>query len=117
VTHRIVWPITVLLGLIILAIGISNAPAQRRPDTPVYIPPMSGRFAVAHATATTFIILDTATGKLYKAGEADLLKASEMPKVGMIVPMPFPAPTDKAKVRPIIDKEKAAPIPKEKKKE
>ncbi len=80
--HRIVWPITALVGLIILAVGISTVPAQPGMGM-MYGMPQVGRFVVAHASEKQIIILDTTTGKLYKATDADFKKASEMPKVEM----------------------------------
>jgi hypothetical protein len=114
VTHRIVWPIAALLGLIVLVVGISNVPAQRFGGGAMYspYPPQPGRFAVAHATATRVIILDTATGKLYRATEDDFSKMSDLPKFGM-PPGPFPGPFDKDKDKPgpgrFIDKAKDRP--------
>jgi hypothetical protein len=82
--HRIVWPLAALLGLVILAIWISNIPAQpgRPPAGMPGFAGMPGRFAVAHANDKQIIILDTATGKLYRATDKDILKYSELPKTG-----------------------------------
>jgi hypothetical protein len=114
VTHRIVWPIAALLGLIVLVVGLSNVPAQRfRPGggMPDFPPSQPGRFAVAHASATRVLILDTATGTLYRATEDDFKKMSEMPRFGG--PMPLPGPFDKDKDRPgrFVDKAKDKPGP------
>jgi hypothetical protein len=81
VVRRIVWPITALVGLVILAVGISTVPAQPRPGMGGMMFGQTGRFAVAHASDKQIIILDTTTGKLYKATESDYLKASAIPKV------------------------------------
>ena len=110
-THRIVWPITVLFGLLLLAVGIGSVPAQRQPGAPFWggMPPQPRRFAVAHATATKVIILDTATGKLYRGNEDDFLKLSESPKVGVAMPTPFPR-TDKDRAPRVKD----APSPRPK---
>jgi hypothetical protein len=82
VVRRIVWPITALVGLVILAVGISTVPAQ--PGVPMYgMAGQVGRFVVAHASEKQVIILDTTTGKLYRATDSDFKKASELPKVGM----------------------------------
>ena len=79
--HRIVWPVAGLLGLVLLAVGISTVPAQVRP-MPFLAPRQVGRFVVAHATEKQIIILDTTTGKLYKAGRDDFQKYSDLPKIG-----------------------------------
>jgi hypothetical protein len=81
VVRRIVWPITALVGLVILAVGISTVPAQPRPGMGGMMFGQVGRFAVAHASDKQIIVLDTTTGKLYKATESDYLKASAIPKV------------------------------------
>jgi hypothetical protein len=76
-----VWPITALVGLVILAVGISTVPAQPQPGMSGMMFGQVGRFVVAHASEKEIIILDTTTGKLYRATDSDFKKASELPKV------------------------------------
>jgi hypothetical protein len=92
VIHRIVWPITALLGVIVLAIGINNVVGQRPPGLGGYspYPPPVGRFVVAHANENRIIILDTGTGKLYKATENDFGKMSDLPRFATPTPMTYP---------------------------
>lgn len=110
-THRVVWPITILVGLVILVAGISNMQAQLPGSgMGMMMPPQPGRFVVAYGSATKVIILDTGTGKLYAAGEKDFAKASELPKFGM-PGMRFPRPPkDKEIVPRLIDKDKPPPV-------
>jgi hypothetical protein len=91
-TPRIVWPITALLGLVILIVGISNVPAQRPQVREGFGhgPQPHGRFVVAHASAGQVLILDSATGKVYRARQNDFLPMSELPRPGGFMPMPFP---------------------------
>jgi hypothetical protein len=118
VSHRIVWPITVLVGLVILVVGISSMSAQRPQPGGSFInlPPQTGRFVVAHASADKVLVLDSVTGKIYRVTESDFKKASEMPKVGMPM-MPFNPFTDKDRGRrpkdlgPPLQRDKAAPPP------
>jgi hypothetical protein len=94
VNPRIVWPVVALLGLVFLAIGISTVLAQWPPQQNFFgVQP--GRYSVAHATAKEIVILDTGTGKLYKATESDFLKYSELRKDK---PAPRQPPPDKDKL-------------------
>jgi hypothetical protein len=86
--HRILWPAVGVLGLLALAFVIGSAYAQRIVGgggaAGVGIGPFGpvpGRFMVAHASAEAVLILDTATGQVYKAVPKDFKKASELPKV------------------------------------
>lgn len=115
--HRIMWPLAALLGFAIFVMAISQVPAQPRPG--MFNPfVQSGRFVVAHATEKQVIILDTGTGKLYKATSADFQKYSELPKMEMPYPV-FPdkdkGPKD-LKRPPLPDKDKKTEKDKEKKK-
>jgi Cys-tRNA synthase (O-phospho-L-seryl-tRNA:Cys-tRNA synthase) len=80
----VVWPIAAVVALGIVVLGIATVEAQRAEgDRAAFVPaPHAGRFVVAHALAERIVILDTATGQLYVAGEKDMKKFSEMPKVG-----------------------------------
>jgi hypothetical protein len=79
--RRIVWPVAGVLGLAVLVLSISGLPAQRPINMPT--PGLhSGRFVVAHATPTRVIILDSATGQVYAAGERDFKPMSELPRPG-----------------------------------
>ncbi len=80
---RIVWPITALLGLAVVVLGWSHLSAQRLPERPLAFMagPQVGRFVVAHALAERIVILDTATGQLYVAGERDMKRFTELPRL------------------------------------
>jgi hypothetical protein len=75
----------------VLLFSIGVVPAQR-PPIPMMpgFPPQPGRFVVAHATDKRIVVLDTATGRLYKAGEDDLKKMSDLPKLEGGFAPPFP---------------------------
>jgi hypothetical protein len=108
-----VWPVAGLLGLAILAVCFSTLPAQQREPMPPWMmmPGQTGRYVVAHASEKQIVILDTTSGKLYKATSEDYRKYSELPKMEM--PRPFLPDKDKIerpKDRPVRDKER----PKEK---
>jgi hypothetical protein len=86
--QTVVWPIAAVVALGVVVLGIATVEAQRDGDRgrggmdhPAHAP-HSGRFVVAHALAERIVILDTATGQLYVAGEKDMKKFSEMPKIG-----------------------------------
>jgi hypothetical protein len=84
--HRVVWPIVALLAIGLVVLSINSVSAQRdgdrgRPMERMGSAPHAGRFVVAHALAERIVILDTATGQLYVAGEKDMKKVSELPKV------------------------------------
>jgi hypothetical protein len=79
--HRVVWPIAGVLGLAVLVVGITNLSAQRPVNVPGTAPP-AGRFVVADAGEDAVLILDSATGQVYRAQEKDFKKMSELPKVG-----------------------------------
>lgn len=94
--HRIVWPIVGVLGLLALLIAFNTTSAQPKPGmtwVPPGIAPPSGRFTVAYHSEKTIVVLDTATGKLYKATDKDFLPLSKLPKLeGGMVPMPAVPP-------------------------
>jgi hypothetical protein len=83
---RFMWPGAAVVALGIVVLGIATVEAQRGGfDRPAPAPvPHAGRFVVAHALAERIVILDTATGQLYVAGEKDMKKFSELPKVATI---------------------------------
>jgi hypothetical protein len=66
-----------VIAVIGLVIAISTTPAQPGGFGGFR---MSGRFVVAHATATQVLILDTTTGSIFKAGEKDFKAYSELAK-------------------------------------
>src|SRR5262249_56312639 len=83
VQSRIIWPVAGIIALVVVVLAVSLSGAQR-PERPVLpgmggMLPMQGRFVVAHASATQVLILDTTTGKVYKAGEKDFKPMSELP--------------------------------------
>jgi len=117
--QRYLWLFGGLTALLIVAVTYRETPAQRMP----FFGGQVGRFVVAHATDKQIVILDTTTGKLYKATEKDFAKFSDLPKQEpMDFPIPiFPGERDKgpAKDRPRErdkekDKEKAPARDKEK---
>ena len=121
--RRFLWPLGGLLALVILAASFSHTPAQRGPMQ-FFGGGQVGRFVVAKTGddkgAPYVIILDTTSGKLYKATEKDFLKYSELPKVEpMDFQLPFfdkdKGPKDKAP--PPKDKEELKDKGKEKKDE
>jgi hypothetical protein len=78
--QRIVWLVVGGLALVALWALIKPASAQR--DGGFGFPLLrAGRFTVAHASADAVLVLDTATGKVYKAGKDDFKKMSELPKI------------------------------------
>jgi len=102
-SHRFLWPVGGVLALLVLAVSFNSTPAQRTPAIPIFGGQV-GRFTVAHAGEKQIIILDTTSGKLYKATEKDFQKYSELPKTeGLEIPLPF---LDK-------DKRKDGPRPKD----
>lgn len=78
---RIVWSVVGGLVLVGLAVVIGSSYAQRPGVgfSPFGAP--AGRFAVAHASADAVLVLDTATGQVYKAGRDDFKKMSELPRI------------------------------------
>lgn len=85
--QTVVWPIAAVVALGVVVLGITTVEAQRDGDRgrPMDRPapaPRAGRFVVAHALAERIVILDTATGQLYVAGERDMKKFSELPSIG-----------------------------------
>ena len=85
-SHRILWPLVACLGLGGLILVISQSTAQRpgsgMPGMPGGMPGMPGRFVVANASSSQVLILDTATGQVYRALEKDIKKLSELPHMG-----------------------------------
>lgn len=84
------------IAAMLLAVARHDTPAQRVP-IPFTGGGQVGRFVVARADKDAIVILDTMTGKLYKATDADMKKFSDLPKVeGPVqIPIPFPLPADK----------------------
>src|SRR5262245_23159840 len=115
-SHRVLWPLGGLLTLLVLVASFNQAPAQPRPALPL-IGGQVGRFVVAHASEKQIIILDTTTGKLYKATEKDFEKYSELPKTAPLeIPLPF-LDKDKKKDGPVKDKVKVPTPDKDRKEE
>jgi hypothetical protein len=80
--QRVVWPIAGVLGLAVLVVGITQLSAQRPPVNLRGTGPPTGRFVVADAGDDYVLILDSATGQVYRADEKDFNKMSALPKVG-----------------------------------
>jgi len=88
VNNRGVWALAAVAALALLVAGISQVPAQR-PNiggggAGIMIGPpgpMPGRFVVARVAGESIILLDTATGELYRADSKDVKAFSEKPKV------------------------------------
>jgi hypothetical protein len=100
--HRILWPVVGGLGLFALAFAIGSAYAQRivrggegGGGVGVAAFAMPGRFTVAHGSADAVLILDTATGKVYRAGKDDFKKMSELPKINEGLPGVGPRDPDR----------------------
>jgi len=117
-SSRTTWTIFAAVVLAGLIVGLAQLVAQPRPplDRPGVNMPFApaGRFVVASVQDRTgnIIILDTATGDLYKATPEDFKKFSDRPKVGgPVLIRPFerdkdapPLPREKGDRRP--DREK-----------
>ena len=76
---RSVWLFVCILALGVVAFGLGHSAAQKPADpaaTPVYY----GRFTVAYGSAERVILLDTATGQVYKAIERDFKAMADLPK-------------------------------------
>ena len=90
--HRIIWPVVAVLALGGLFLIIRQSTAQRpeREAPPGGMPGrpfgMPGRFVVANAHLDQgrwqVLILDTATGQVYRAKDEDFKKMSELPHMG-----------------------------------
>jgi hypothetical protein len=93
-----------LAGLLGLAAGV--APAQPQPwgVNPAFV--QVGRYVLVKVDGGNITILDTGTGDLYKATDADVKKYSDRPKVGGGVII-------RPAARPELKKEKDAPEVKE----
>lgn len=93
-SHRILWPVVACLGLGGLTLVLSQSTAQRpgggglggppgmQGGMPGGSPGMPGRFVVANASSSQVLVLDTATGQVYRAKEADFKKMSDLPGMG-----------------------------------
>ena len=109
-SHRILWPLVACLGLGGLILVISQSTAQRpgsgMPGMPGGMPGMPGRFVVANASSSQVLILDTATGRVYRAKDDDFEKMSELPRIGGGADARPPARDRRPEAR---DKDKDAP--------
>lgn len=119
-SHRILWPVVACLGLGGLTLVLSQSTAQRVVEPPsggITVtgsrpagPP--GRFVVANASSLQVLILDTATGQVYRAKEEDFKKMSDLPRLGQPGGRDFgppvrdgrPEPRDKDDARPARDR-------------
>jgi hypothetical protein len=79
--QRIVWPLAFVAGAGLLAFGLASTFAQRPPEAPPVSPVFYGRFIVAHAAAERVLVLDSATGQVYKFLEKDFRRPADLPKV------------------------------------
>ena len=80
-SHRILWPVVAALGLGGLILVISQSTAQRPGGGGGGAPGMPGRFVVAHASAHQVLVLDTATGQVYRVPSDDFKKLSDLPRM------------------------------------
>lgn len=107
--QRIVWGLVTVAAVAVVVLVLAPSNAQRPGGGGGFgggfgmMGPMGGRFTVAHASADAVLILDTATGQVYKAGAKDFKKMSELPKMGE-GGMPFGK--FEKKDRPFRDREK-----------
>jgi len=105
--YRHLWLMGGMAAVLLTVSHRDTTTAQEMP-IPFFGGGQVGRFVVARADKDYIIILDTTSGKLYKATEKDFQKFSDLPKVeGMKFPLPFPGPKDRAKDKtppPLTDK-------------
>lgn len=83
---RWLWPIVGAAAVVVVVASYSGAQRPERPDGPPmggpFGPgPAAGRYVVAHGSATQVLILDTATGRVYKVTEKEFKPSSELPRV------------------------------------
>lgn len=123
-SNRVFWPIAGVFALAFMALVVSSqSSAQRRPQPedrderpqPVVRPGFmaAGRFVVAHATEKQIVILDTATGQLYKATDKDIKAYKDLPRPGPVRVPVRERGREQPKERPARDRGKEA-RPKEK---
>jgi len=89
--RRILWPAVGVVAVVALWWATPSTPAQ--PGGPWGRFQPTGRFVVAHASATQVLILDTTTGTIFKAGEKDFKAFADLAKMmeeGGGGPPPFP---------------------------
>jgi hypothetical protein len=89
-TRKSTLLVAAIAGLALLAIGVTWAQRPAFLPPPAASGPQTGRFQVAHVTATRIIILDTMTGQLYQATDDDIKKYAELPRIELPpAPPPF----------------------------
>ena len=87
---HVIWPIALVLAAGVVALGLGSAAGQR-PGAALpgyFVSPY--RFVVAYGAVDRVIVLDSATGQVYKAMERDFKPMSELPKVGGEPALEFP---------------------------
>jgi hypothetical protein len=104
-----VWVLAGVAALVLLIVGITQLPAQRAGGGVIIGGPPVGRFVVALVEKDTggtnhIILLDTATGELYKATDEDIKKFADKPKFDRPPMRPVDKFRDKDKGR--FDKDK-----------
>jgi len=88
--RRYLWPLAGLLAVLVLTVSHVNDTTAQKATLPFVGGGQVGRFVVAHASDKQIVILDTTSGKLYRATEKDFLKYSDLPKQEpMKIPLPF----------------------------
>jgi hypothetical protein len=97
-TRRFTWGLLALAAVLLLAAVSTHLVAQRPAPPPV--PPDPGpfpaRFVVVKFVGDNIILLDSATGDLYRATPADYKLMADKPKFAAAVPPPAaPAPLPK----------------------
>lgn len=87
--HRVMWPVLGVAGLLGLVVAVSITSAQR--PIPMPYTGMPGRFVVAHASATTVVLVDTSSGQVYRVNEKEFKTAADLAKLTepMRPPMPI----------------------------
>jgi len=91
--NKSVWAIGAAILLVGGALVLAQFPPAPRPAPMAFMGPVQvGRYTVVKVEGgNTIILLDTATGSLYKASDSDIKKYSELPKGGMVGPGRPPA--------------------------
>jgi hypothetical protein len=89
------WALLGVAGVAVLVLAITMLEAQR-PFPAAFFPEQVGRYQAIKIDGDTIILLDTATGDLYKAGRDDIKPYRDRPRIGVGAPPPtrpaFPPP-------------------------
>jgi hypothetical protein len=90
--RKLIWTALGVVAAALLLTVASRLRAQRPPGpgTGLVLPNLPGRFVVARTVGENIILLDTATGDLYRATPDDIKKFSDKPR-----PFSFRPPQEK----------------------